>query len=104
VGEAFDEKGSARTISKKRDEILMKYLGEPYIEECFLVARKSVPEAVLLYYDTCCHLMEPAGKSAKADRIYRMCQDFIKRGVPIHGNHLPSSHIFFIVFTNDHLI
>jgi GH35 family endo-1,4-beta-xylanase len=88
VGEAYDDRGNHRNICRRRDELLLKYLGAAYIEECMLVARRAQPNGVLLYYDYNCHLLytnNNQSKNAKINRVLSMCRDFIARDIPIDG-------------------
>jgi GH35 family endo-1,4-beta-xylanase len=73
VNEAFDN-------SRLRDTVWSRTIGEEYIEMAFQFAHEADPDALLLYNDYGAEQMNP-----KADRIYRMAEDFVARDIPIHG-------------------
>jgi endo-1,4-beta-xylanase len=54
--------------------------GTGYIEQAFRWAHAADPDALLFYND---YGIEDAGP--KFDAVYNMVQDFVSRGVPIHG-------------------
>jgi endo-1,4-beta-xylanase len=74
VNEAFNEDGSLR------DTFWLRTLGQEYIELAFRWAHEADPQAVLFYNDYNNETINP-----KSDAIYRLVQDLIARGVPIHG-------------------
>ena len=73
VNEAFDG-------ARLRDTAWLRMIGEDYIELAFQFAHEADPDARLLYNDYGAEAM-----NAKSDAIYAMAQDFIERGIPIHG-------------------
>lgn len=74
VNEGIDENGALRQT------FWLKNLGEDYIEQAFRWAHSADPEALLFYND---YGAEEINR--KSDAIYQMAQEFLKRGVPIHG-------------------
>jgi GH35 family endo-1,4-beta-xylanase len=73
VNEAFDG-------PNLRDTAWLRMIGDDYIELAFQFAHEADPDALLLYNDYGGEAM-----NAKSDAIYAMAQDFVERGVPIHG-------------------
>ncbi len=78
VNEAFD--GAAL-----RDTVWLRMIGPEYIEMAFQFAHEADPDALLLYND-----YGAEGMNGKSDAIYEMAQDFLNRGIPIHGIGLQS--------------
>ena len=84
VNEAFnDPSGSA--VPGLRDSIWydqpgIGQSGTGYIEQAFRWAHVADPNALLFYND---YSIE--GPGAKFTAVYNMVQDFVQRGVPIHG-------------------
>lgn len=78
VNEAFsdDEAGSYR------DTVWYRFLGPDYIEQAFRTARAADPDADLYYND---FGISGADGPHKLDRVLRMVDDFLERGVPIDG-------------------
>lgn len=74
VNEAFMGDGSYRK------SIWYNVLGEDYIEQAFIKARETDPDAKLIYND-----YSIATVNAKSDAIYEMAKDFIERDIPIDG-------------------
>ncbi|MBI5958258.1 MAG: endo-1,4-beta-xylanase [Chloroflexi bacterium] len=73
VNEAFD--GAAL-----RDTAWLRFIGEDYIEMAFQFAHEADPDALLLYND-----YGAEGMGGKSNAIYAMAQDFLARGIPLHG-------------------
>lgn len=73
VNEAFDG-------PNYRDTAWLRLIGEDYIEMAFQFAHEADPDAILLYNDYGGEQM-----NSKSDAIYRMAQDFVERGIPLHG-------------------
>lgn len=73
VNEAFDG-------AQLRDTAWLRMIGEDYIELAFQFAHEADPDALLLYND---YGIE--GINSKSDATYKMAQDFLERGIPIHG-------------------
>ncbi|MBN2303717.1 MAG: endo-1,4-beta-xylanase [Anaerolineae bacterium] len=73
VNEAFDG-------GDMRDTAWLRMIGEDYVELAFQFAHEADPDALLLYND---YGNESMGE--KSDAVYDMAQDFLARGVPIHG-------------------
>ncbi|MCI0709579.1 MAG: endo-1,4-beta-xylanase, partial [Chloroflexi bacterium] len=73
VNEAFDN-------GVLRDTAWLRMIGEDYIELAFQFAHEADPDALLLYNDYGAEVI-----NAKSDAIYAMAQDFVERGIPIHG-------------------
>lgn len=65
-----------------RDTIWYSNIGPEYIEHAFRVAHAADPQADLYYND---YDISGAIGPEKLDRILQMVDDFIARGVPIHG-------------------
>jgi endo-1,4-beta-xylanase len=89
VNEAFSDDGTLRsTIWSNTPGI--GYSGTAYIEQALRWANEADPRAKLFYND-----YGAEGVNAKSNAIYQMAQDFIARGVPLHGvglqMHLTSS-------------
>lgn len=78
VNEVFD--GAAL-----RDTVWLRIIGPEYIEMAFQFAHEADPDALLLYND-----YGAEGINGKSDAIYAMAQDFVNRGIPIHGIGLQS--------------
>ncbi len=74
VNEAFNADGSLR------NSFWLQNIGPEYVEMAFRWAHEADPQALLFYND---YNNEVA--NAREDAIYRMAQDFVNRGVPIHG-------------------
>jgi len=89
VNEAFDERGKVKP-SIWYDQPGIGFAGQStaYIEQAFRWAHAADPEALLFYNDA-----EGETVNAKSDAIYRMVQDFKRRGVTIDGVGL-QMHIF----------
>lgn len=78
VNEVFD--GAAL-----RDTAWLRFIGPEYIEMAYQFAHEADPDALLLYNDYGAEDM-----NGKSDAIYEMAQDFLNRGIPIHGIGLQS--------------
>jgi endo-1,4-beta-xylanase len=79
VNEAFNDDGTIRsTIWSDSPGIGLG--GTAYIEQAFRWAHAADPSALLFYND-----YNNSGINAKSDAIYKMAQDFLARGVPLHG-------------------
>ncbi|MGD9212220.1 MAG: endo-1,4-beta-xylanase [Desulfobacteraceae bacterium] len=74
VNEAFEEDGSLR------DTIWLQALGKDYIAKTFSWAHEADPKAKLYYND---YNLGYIG--AKSDAAYKLLQELIADGVPIHG-------------------
>ncbi len=75
VNEAFSDSGAGL-----RDTPWREMIGDDYVELAFRFAHEADPDALLFYNDYSAEAM-----TGKANAIYAMAQDFIKRGVPING-------------------
>lgn len=73
VNEAFDGE-------ELRDTVWLRTIGEDYIEMAFQFAHEADPDGLLLYNDYGAEIM-----NRKAEAIYVMAQDFVERGIPLHG-------------------
>lgn len=81
VNEAFNSDGSLRdSFWYNAPGIGYAAEGSRYIEECYLRAAAADPNALLIYNDFGAEVV-----NAKSDGIYAMAQDFLNRGVPLHG-------------------
>jgi len=80
VNEAMSDSGSGLRDTPWRDMI-----GDDYVEMAFRFAHEADPDALLFYNDYSGEAM-----TGKANAIYDMVQDFVKRGVPINGVGLQS--------------
>ncbi len=82
VNEAFNDNGTLRTNNIWYDAPGIGYagLGTRYIEETFIRAAAADPNALLFYND-----YGAEADNSKSDAIYAMAQDFLNRGVPLHG-------------------
>jgi endo-1,4-beta-xylanase len=79
VNEAFNDDGTLRsTIWSNAPGI--GYAGTAYIERALHWANDTDPRAKLFYND-----YGAEGVNAKSDAIFKMAQDFVARGVPLHG-------------------
>jgi endo-1,4-beta-xylanase len=79
VNEAFNDDGTIRsTIWSDSPGIGLS--GTAYIEQAFRWAHAADPSALLFYND-----YSNASINAKSNVIYAMAQDFLNRGVPLHG-------------------
>ena len=87
VNEAFDG-------SDLRDTAWLRFIGPDYIEMAFQFAHEADPDALLFYND---YGAEDMG--GKSDAVYAMAQDFLARGIPLHGigmqNHFDLGRINF---------
>jgi endo-1,4-beta-xylanase len=79
VNEAFNDDGTLRS-SIWSDSPGIGLTGTAYIEQAFRWAHSADPHALLFYND-----YSNASINAKSDAIYQMAQDFLARGVPLHG-------------------
>ncbi len=75
VNEAIDDKGAWR-----EDSPWFKLTGRDYLEAAFRWAHEADPDAKLFYNDY--NIEMP---NAKADTVYALLKDMLKRGVPLHG-------------------
>lgn len=78
VNEAFTDE----TPSDYRDTIWYRNIGAGYIERAFKLAHQADPKAELYYND---YDISGMIGPAKLDRVLAMFDDFLARGVPIHG-------------------
>ncbi len=78
VNEVFDD-------AELRDTVWLRIIGPEYIEMAYQFAHEADPDALLLYND-----YGAEGINDKSDAIYAMAQDFVNRGIPIHGIGLQS--------------
>ena len=79
VNEAFNDDGTMRsTIWSNAPGIGLS--GTAYIEQALRWAHAADPKALLFYND-----YSNASINAKSNAIYAMAQDFVARGVPLHG-------------------
>ncbi|RKF20316.1 hypothetical protein DBZ36_07700 [Alginatibacterium sediminis] len=74
VNEAFDDQGGYR------DTIWYQVIGPDYISKAFQYAHAADPEALLFYND-----YSTEGMSPKANAVYRLVNELLDQGVPIHG-------------------
>lgn len=74
VNEAIDDGKNDLRKSKWLDIV-----GEDFIEKAFRLAHKADPKALLFYNDY------NAVKPDKCEKICRLAEDLIEKGVPIHG-------------------
>ncbi|UGB29480.1 endo-1,4-beta-xylanase [Metabacillus sp. B2-18] len=74
VNEAFNDDGTLR------NNIWLQTIGPEYIELAFRWAHDADPNALLFYND-----YSNEGINQKSNAIFRMLEDFMKRGVPIDG-------------------
>jgi endo-1,4-beta-xylanase len=63
-----------------RETIWYNSLGESYLADAFRWAHEADPNALLFYND-----YNADGLGAKSDAIYRLVEDLLQQGVPIHG-------------------
>ncbi|MBO4731483.1 MAG: endo-1,4-beta-xylanase [Spirochaetaceae bacterium] len=75
VNEMFNEDGTMR------ETIWYKTIGPDYIEHALIKARETDPNAKLFLNE---YNNEEQGNK-KADAMYEMVKDFVKRGIPIDG-------------------
>lgn len=81
VNEAFNGDGTLRdSFWYNQPGIGYAANGTRYIEETFRRAAAADPGAVLIYND-----YDAETVNSKSDAIYAMAQDFLSRGVPLHG-------------------
>lgn len=74
VNEAIDDQGPGL-----RKTIFSENLGQDYIANCFRIAHKADPKAILIYNDYGCETLSP-----KSDRQYEMLKGLIAKKVPVH--------------------
>src|SRR6266404_3568612 len=79
VNEAFNDNGTLRSTLWS-DSPGIGLTGTAYIEQALRWAHEADPQALLFYND---YSAEPV--NSKSDAIYKMAQDFVSRGVPLHG-------------------
>lgn len=81
VNEAFND-GTAGTLRNSLwyNQPGIGLTGTGYIEQAFRWANEADPNALLFYNDYSAEHV-----NAKSDAVYRMAQDFVARGVPMHG-------------------
>ncbi len=79
VNEAFNEDGTLRSTIWS-DSPGIGIPGTGYLEQALRWAHEADPQALLFINDYYAELLNP-----KSDGIYRMAQDFVSRGVPLHG-------------------
>lgn len=81
VNEAFNGDGTLRdSFWYNQPGIGYAANGTRYIEETFRRAGVAAPDALLFYND-----YDAETINDKSDAIYAMAQDFLSRGVPLHG-------------------
>jgi len=81
VNEAFNDNGTLRdSFWYNQPGIGYAANGTRYIEEAFRRAALADPGSKLIYND-----YSAETSNAKSDAIYAMAQDFLNRGVPLHG-------------------
>jgi endo-1,4-beta-xylanase len=78
VNEAFTDEAP----SEYRETIWYNNIGPGYIERAFRLAHQAAPQAELYYND---YDISGMIGPAKLDRVLEMIDDFLARGVPIHG-------------------
>ena len=74
VNEAITDNGTLR------NSIWLRGIGPEYIEMAFRWAHEADPDALLFYND-----YGAEGVCPKANAVYTLVEDLVKRGVPIHG-------------------
>lgn len=74
INEGIDDDATIRNNAWHR------LIGDDYLELAFQFAHEADPDALLLYND---YGIE--GINAKSNAVYEMAQDFVERGIPIHG-------------------
>jgi endo-1,4-beta-xylanase len=74
VNEGIDDDASIRETPWQQ------LIGDDYMELAFQFAHEADPDALLFYND---YAIE--GLGGKSDAVYEMAQDFLERGIPIHG-------------------
>jgi endo-1,4-beta-xylanase len=74
VNEAIADDGTLR------DTIWLRVIGPEYVELAFRWAHEADPNALLFYND-----YGAEGLCPKADAVYALVEDLVRRGVPIHG-------------------
>lgn len=79
VNEAFNDNGTLRSTLWS-DSPGIGLSGTAYIEQAFRWAHDADPQALLFYNDYGAEAV-----NTKSDAIYKMAQDFVARGVPLHG-------------------
>lgn len=75
VNEAVADNGK-----ELRDSVFLRRLGPDYIARAFRVAHEADPACRLFYND-----YGAEGAGPKADRVYRLLQELVAAGVPVHG-------------------
>lgn len=75
VNEAIDD-DSTKFL---RNSEWFQIIGEEYIEKAFQYAHEADPKALLFYNDY------NTERPEKRERIYKLLQKLVKKGVPIHG-------------------
>ncbi len=75
VNEAWADNGR-----QLRDTPWLRMIGPDYVELAFQFAHEADPDALLFYND-----YGAEGLNTKSNAIYEMMQDFVARGVPVHG-------------------
>ncbi|KAF4410725.1 MULTISPECIES: endo-1,4-beta-xylanase [Streptomyces] len=76
ANEIFDEQGNLRS----EENIWIRELGPGIIADAFRWTHEADPEAKLFFND---YGVEEVG--AKSDAYYRLTQDLLEQGVPVHG-------------------
>jgi len=79
INEAFNDNGTLRSTIWS-DSPGIGLAGTAYMEQALRWAHEADPQALLFYND---YSAEPV--NSKSDAIYKMAQDFVSRGVPLHG-------------------
>jgi len=74
VNEAFEDDGSFR------NSVWFEAMGEGYIAKAFNQAAANTPFSRLIYND-----YDVAWEGPKADAMYRLAQNLLEQGVPLHG-------------------
>jgi endo-1,4-beta-xylanase len=85
VNEAFEDEGAAlrgspAAASNSRDNLWYEKVGPTYIEQAFQAAHQAAPNAELYYND-----FNLEWNATKLNAVIAMVQDFLARGIPIHG-------------------
>ncbi|GAB3466418.1 endo-1,4-beta-xylanase [Streptomonospora sediminis] len=76
ANEIFDDQGNLRT----EENIWLRELGPGIIADAFRWAHQADPKAELYFND-----FGVEGVNAKSDAYYRLVQDLLAEGVPVHG-------------------
>ena len=92
VNEVHDNLGG---LQKGDQQIWMRVIGPEYIDMAFRWAHEADPQATLIFNSVndegtvcsanCGQGRPPGSSNLKADALYNMVKDMLKRGVPVNG-------------------